>query len=158
MPLVTIVEEVMDFSSIEAATGVSHSTQFVRKLEAAGRSVVVFMLDHGIFTGKPRCRWYIAGVSPECGGEKGAKFIQQVVQSVVKLRTMQPPTKFAPTVVDPESADGAERRLLGTSTARESRLALLPCGLCSHSWRVVLQGSAVPPWRARRHLNNMKYI
>ena len=112
MPLVTIVEEVMDFSSIEAATGVSHSTQFVRKLEAAGRSVVVFMLDHGIFTGKPRCRWYIAGVSPECGGEKGAKFIQQVVQSVVKLRTMQPPTKFAPTVVDPESADGAERRLL----------------------------------------------
>ena len=72
MPLVTIVEEVMDSNSIEAATGVSHLTQFVRKLEAAGRSVVVFMLDHGIFTGKPRCRWYIAGVSPECGGEEGA--------------------------------------------------------------------------------------
>jgi len=64
MPLVTIVEEVMDFNSIEAATGVSHSTQFVRKLEAAGRSVVVFMLDHGIFTGRSRCRWYIAG-SPQ---------------------------------------------------------------------------------------------
>jgi NAD(P)-dependent dehydrogenase (short-subunit alcohol dehydrogenase family) len=108
--LVVVIEEVMDFATIDSTTGVSHLSKCVRNLEAAGRAVRVFSIDHNVFMEKPRVRLYIVGISQRAGGEKSAQFVQTVVDSVINLRRLSPPVKFVPTIVDLDSPDETARR------------------------------------------------
>ena len=125
------IEEVDTFATAtKNSGGESPLTRLLAIAVRHGYSTRALFMCNGTFNSVVRRRCYVFGVSMECGHSRGANWVAERVQEVLRHRMMTPPTPLGQ-IVEMESLSEVARRHGGQAAVFcDSLFLCLSCSCC----------------------------